>query len=73
VTITVTPLTRDTILCSFTTNGIDVETFDAPKRKGSYFNQCKTRIEKRYECSLLELERARETFNDYLSQFMFQS
>lgn len=73
VTITVTPLTRDTILCSFTTNGIDVETFDAPKRKGSYFNQCKTRIEKKYECSLLEVDRARQIFADYLSLFAFQT
>lgn len=73
VTVTVTPLTRDIILCSFTTDGINVETFDAPKRKGSYFNQCKTRIEKKYETTLLETDRAREVFADYLAQFAFQS
>jgi len=73
VTVTLTPLTPKVTICSFTTDGIEFETFDAPKNKGSYYNQFKKRIEKLYETSLLEEDKCRECFNEYLSQVIYEA
>lgn len=73
VTLTLTPLTATEVVCSFTTDGIEFETFDAPKNKGSYFNQFKKKIEKMYETSLLDVDKCRECFNNYLDQVIYSA